>query len=268
MSDIHWEFDPPDILEVECDVLVLAGDVDVNGLQAAERALTLSAEVSAPVVLLAGNHEFYDTRPMDRTIEEMREAAARSDGRLTFLERDSAIVAGIRFVGCTLWSDFALAGEATAMAAREAAERQINDFNMITYRERLAFSTYYALAEFKLAKDFLRRELAKPSELPTVVVTHHAPSARSVHPRFAGDLLSGSFASDLDDLVAGSGAELWIHGHMHDSFDYLVGETRVLCNPRGYVRVPDGPAENTAFDPGLVVEVGAPAPAPGQGRVT
>jgi len=82
-----------------------------------------------------------------------------------------------------------------------------------------------------------------------VVVTHHAPAAASIAPRFVGKPLNAAFASRLDDLIENGRPSLWVHGHTHSSFDYRLGQTRVLCNPRGY------PGENPYFQPGLVVEV-------------
>ena len=102
----------------------------------------------------------------------------------------------------------------------------------------------------------LRAALAEPFDGPTVVITHHAPTLNSIHPRFAGSPLNGLFVTDAQDLVAASGARLWIHGHTHDSFDYQVQCTRVLCNPRGYVNW-SGKTENNAFDPALVIDVPA-----------
>ncbi len=85
-------------------------------------------------------------------------------------------------------------------------------------------------------------------------MTHHAPSPLSVHPRYAGSPLNAAFVSDLSRVAGGGRAALWIHGHTHDSFDYDLGGTRVVCNPRGYAK--DGVNENPRFDAGLVVEVG------------
>jgi len=252
LSDLHHEFGRVAMSTgVRCDVVVLGGDIHVGAHDVASHALQASQTFDAPVVLLAGNHEYYDRVPMDRTQDELREAAARSSGQLTFLERDVAEVAGVRFLGCTLWSDFGVLGD--AKLSRTMCELAINDFRLIRHREGVAFLPSHAAAEFELATEFLRRELATESTLPTVVVTHHAPSARSIHARFATDPVSGAFASDLDDLVEASGASLWIHGHMHDSFDYVIGQTRVVCNPRGY---PHGARfENSKFDPALVIEV-------------
>jgi Icc-related predicted phosphoesterase len=86
-----------------------------------------------------------------------------------------------------------------------------------------------------------------------VVVTHHAPSRSSIHPRFAGSLLNACFVSDLEALADGDKVRLWVHGHTHDSFDYQLNGTRVVCNPRGYAR--DGVNENARFDPDFCVEI-------------
>jgi Icc-related predicted phosphoesterase len=104
---------------------------------------------------------------------------------------------------------------------------------------------------------WLGQALATPHAGPTVVITHHAPSPRSIHPRFEESILNACFVSDLEHLLGQERVELWIHGHTHDSFDYRVNGTRVLCNPRGYAR--DGVNENASFNPGLTIEVPARA---------
>ena len=101
---------------------------------------------------------------------------------------------------------------------------------------------------------WLEQALGQPHTAgPTVVITHHAPTPKSIHPRFAGSLLNTNFVSDVQALIQARRPDLWIHGHTHDSFDYVVGATRVLCNARGYAR--DGVAENANFDPALTVAV-------------
>ena len=94
-----------------------------------------------------------------------------------------------------------------------------------------------------------------PSRIPgpTVVITHHAPSARSIHPRFHGSMLNASFVSNADHLAGGDRVQLWVHGHTHDSFDYHLNGTRVVCNPRGYSK--GGVIENSHFDPHFIVEL-------------
>lgn len=104
---------------------------------------------------------------------------------------------------------------------------------------------------FDASARWLDDELSRPFPGPTVVVTHHAPSPKSIHPRFAGSALNAAFVSDAEWLLRDRRARLWIHGHTHNSFDYEVEGTRVLCNPRGYAK--DGAIENPAFDPLLTV---------------
>jgi hypothetical protein len=108
-------------------------------------------------------------------------------------------------------------------------------------------------ALFDAAAAWLKGKLAEPCGAPTVVITHHAPARHSIHPRFADSLLSACFVSDAQALVAASGARLWIHGHTHDSFDYRLDGTRVVCNPRGYAK--DGANENPLFDAGFMIEI-------------
>jgi predicted phosphodiesterase len=120
------------------------------------------------------------------------------------------------------------------------------------------FSPTIARAEHMKSRAWLR--VAVPFEGRTVVVTHHGPHLNSVHPRYLGELLNAAFVSDLSPLV--EQADLWIHGHVHDSSDYHVGKCRVLTNPRGYARnrrTAESPEEleweNPTFDAQLVVDV-------------
>jgi predicted phosphodiesterase len=253
MSDVHIEFGELPVPTADADVAVLAGDVHV-GFAAAAWADALARQLDIPVVLIAGNHEHYNSLSQGRhlagIVDGLRKAAAASAGRVAFLERDAAVVAGIRFVGCTLWTDFELYGDPGKAMAQ--AEISMNDFRSIAYRPGVRFTARDACAEFVLGRQFLERELAKPFEGSTVVVTHHLPSLKSVAPRFANDGLNPAFASRLDALVERSGAALWIHGHSHDSADYTLGKTRVICNPRGYHDV----ELNPRFDPALTVEIG------------
>jgi len=99
--------------------------------------------------------------------------------------------------------------------------------------------------------NWLKQEVEKYRNQKLVIVTHHAPSMLSVPEHYKEEILSAAYASHLDEFVANSGAKLWIHGHTHTPFDYKIGDTRVICNPRGYC--PYEP--NEEFIPDLVVEV-------------
>lgn len=256
MSDVHLEFGPLDLEPAGEDVLVLAGDIGIS-TQGILWADAMSKKLGVPAVMIAGNHEFYRNREhADHTIAStqaaLREIAEDSGGRVTYLERTVAIIAGVRFVGATLWTDFALFKDAER--GMFAARSGMNDFRAIMLDAETRFTPRHAREIHAGSVAFLDAACAEQFEkvaVPTVVMTHHAPSAKSVHSVFEKDDCTPAYASHLDHLVEASGAALWVHGHMHHSDDYMIGATRVRTNPRGYSRY----QENPAFDPNLIVEV-------------
>ncbi len=177
------------------------------------------------------------------------------------MDQDSVGLFGVRFLGATLWTDFAFFGEEKKPAAMFEAQRYMNDYKCI--------QTSYVLPEYENSRSrlleprdtirmhesavaWLDQELEAGEPDKTVVVTHMAPHHQSIPPRHANDILTAAYASDLSHLMGKSA--LWVHGHMHDSLDYKVNGTRVLCNPRGY-QIRDGSMENERFEPGLVIEI-------------
>ena len=142
----------------------------------------------------------------------------------------------------------------------ENAEIRISDHRRIQNSDGKYFSASDALREHEQSRTWLKEELAKRYDGTTVVVTHHGPHPLSVHPRYAGDATNAAFVSDASDLLAR--ADLWLHGHVHDDFDYNVHGCRVVANPRGYPRnagscerVQDLVFENPNFQFALVIEV-------------
>lgn len=241
LSDLHLEFAPLDVDTGGCDLLVLAGDIDV-GVAGVKWAVGLGV----PAVYVAGNHEFYHHRA-PALIGELRAAAAGS--RVRVLERDRVDVDGVRILGATLWTDFALLGDPDASMIE--ARARMSDFCAITSSDRgAALAPIETVNWHRDSVAWLRAALAEPFAGPTVVVTHHAPSLESAPERYKRDPLSPAFNSHLDDLVADSGAALWIHGHTHHNVDYTIGATRVVANQRGY------PGEGVpGFDPSWVAEI-------------
>lgn len=259
LSDLHLSLAGMDVPDTDADVLILAGDI-----ARPDAACAWARQVRKPAIYVAGNHEFYGG-DLQGTLHELRRQCAASD--LHLLECDAWVFGGVRFLGATLWSDFRVfADDETRASAMAASSRLIRDFQRIsvdTQRSRL-FTPQDSQALFDRTAAWLDARLQQAFDGPTVVVTHHAPSPQSVHPRFEGSLLNGSFVSDLERLMGAERVRLWIHGHTHDSFDYTVRGTRVLCNPRGYVM--KGVVENAAFDAACVVAVPAgptPGPSPG-----
>jgi len=181
-----------------------------------------------PVVYVPGNHEYYNRR-IDTLDNELREYVAGN--QIHLLQNSQVVISGVRFLGCTLWTDFALFGSVGPSAL--LAQHGMNDYHVIGKGTR-AVKPSETLALHQESRAFLERTLAEPFDGPTVVVTHHAPSLKSIAPRYMDDSLTPCFASDLEALVASSGAVYWIHGHVHDSVDYVLGDTRVIANPKGY----------------------------------
>jgi DNA repair exonuclease SbcCD nuclease subunit len=250
LSDLHLSVQGMPQPPTDADVVVLAGD-----LGRPPRAMEWARAYEQPVVFVAGNHEFYGS-DLASTHAALREHARGTSVRV--LEREAWVheESGVRFLGCTLWSDyrlFASIDERTAALAQAAG--LVRDFTHIKvaadFDERFTPALSQSLFDASVA--WLESQFATPHDGPTVVVTHFAPSRGSVAARFAGSPLNACFVSDLDARIERWRPALWLHGHVHDSFDYRLGATRVVANPRGYA--PKGEIENRAFDPGLVLDV-------------
>ncbi|GAB4361794.1 MAG: metallophosphoesterase family protein [Kiloniellaceae bacterium] len=249
MSDLHLEFAPYDpVFESDVDLVVLAGDIHRPGVMAVEWA----ANLGVPSVLVMGNHEAYGS---DLAAERQRMRDAASDTACTMLENEAHVFRKgdrqLRVLGATLWTDFALLGNGPRdlITAKEMGKKQLNDFRMIRKDDR-RLSPEDTITMHEESLDFLRRTLTEPFEGDTLIVTHHAPTPYSSPQQYIGGELSPCFASNLDDFVAASGANLWVHGHTHSNADMTLGRTRLVTRQRGY------PGEPTfaAFEP-LIVDI-------------
>ena len=269
MSDLHveltkgWDL-PGGDARPDFDVLVMAGDL----IPRAERGVRWLIErvTDRPVIYVAGNHEYYGG-DIDLTIEKARSAAKGTN--VHFLEHDSVQIGEVTFAGATTWTDFALFGDPQrAMAV--AAER-MRDFRKIRigrYAKRLRPA--YALAQHMRARAFFEKEMRRTRPGKLVVISHHAPHPGTglalSNPRRPDELLGAAYRSDLTALMRpaaddGRGAlipaDLWIHGHTHESEDRVIGATRVISNAKGYGPWPPQLRgwDNKGFDPNLVVEI-------------
>jgi Icc-related predicted phosphoesterase len=268
LSDLHLEFAPFEpAADLVFDVVILAGDID----SPARWAIRWAKErfPGKPVIYLPGNHEYYDGH-LDTTLAQARSAAEGSHVHL--LDGDELVIDGVRFLGATLWTDFALAIEAPegrvsdVPRAMKQATSVLNDYALIRTVDETAepgslrdqqgrkLQATDTLRIHQIQRAWLQAKLAEPFDGRTVVVTHHAPHRGSLSARYVDDWVSGAFVSELPDVFFDVPV-LWVHGHTHQSFDYRVRACRVVCNPRGYVRRMSGRIENQAFDPGLIVEV-------------
>ncbi len=253
-SDQHFEIygTPREFAVPQADIFVCAGDLM---REPAKAMRWLDTMLPIPTVYVAGNHEYY--RGIYTTWRDEAVAETSLHPKIHYIENTVAEVFGIRFIGCTLWTDYALYGADTVDQAKWNAATRMNDFQMIAYASDSAGRSWknVRLTPNQLAiihsgsKKFLEQELAKPFSGSTVVVTHHAPHTGSIHLRYADDPVTPAFVSDLSGLIERHQPDLWVHGHVHSCFDYHVGRTRIVANPQGYA------GENPGFDPGLIIEL-------------
>lgn len=243
LSDLHIEFESFNPTLINTDAIILAGDIHV-GKKGVGWALTNFP--NKPVIYILGNHEYYG-KAFQKHIDDLKQLTQGTNIHL--LENDSFILDNVKFLGCTLWTDFKLFGD--PRIAGYQATRTMTDYRKIRvnpqYRKLRSLDT--SIIHSKSLR-WLEEELKNTRDSKVVVITHHAPSKRSIPESRQDDILSAAYASHLDRFVEDSCAVLWIHGHIHTQQDYLIGSTRVICNPRGY---PDG--RNNKFIPDLVIEL-------------
>lgn len=273
MSDLHLEFGGMKIQnDQNDDLLILSGDIVVGSLFREERReelapkekrhlgwfesfLSEASEKFKTIIMIPGNHEYY-TGDISRENDTLRDYLKKYQN-IHFLHNESLVVSGIRFIGTPLWTDFNKGNPISMMKIVD----MMNDYHLIYDEESvlLGKQTSMKLNPQRIL-EIHRESVATIAEIydncteaSVVVVGHHAPSRRSIHPMYANDIHGNSaYASDLDTFIEERDRiKLWTHGHTHHSFDYNIGTTRVLCNPRGY----DGYELNRDFDPNLTVEV-------------
>jgi predicted phosphodiesterase len=264
-SDLHLEFAPCEFSgRVRsgdlAELVLLAGDIDVK-----RRGPHWAASMfSQPVAMIGGNHEPYGDSLYASVAANRKNAQASSEGRsnrVHFLEREvweANSIGGtpFRIIAATLWTDFEIFGRARQNEMMATALRDSNDFRRIRvlddfYRETRRFDPNDALRLHRETRSFLEIALGKQFDGVTIVMTHHAPSLKSISTDFASDPLAAAYASNLEDLIERTRPDLWVHGHLHTSSDYRIGTTRVVCNPRGY-----HPSDlNPGFDRELAVEI-------------
>ncbi|MCJ0878009.1 metallophosphoesterase [Pseudomonas sp. JI-2] len=240
LSDLHIEFAPFTPKVSDADVVILAGDIDLGtkGIEWARQ------EFNCQVLYVPGNHEYYRGH-LTKTLQAMRDAG---DERIHILDRDEVMISGVRFVGATMWTDFAATGNSRLAAL--SAQQELSDFREIRTENYRRIQPTDLIEQAKKTHDWLRGKLSEPHNGPTVVITHHAPTLRSLEENpHAGTVLDAAFANDWEHLIGGDRVALWIHGHTHTSVDFELNGTRIISNQRGY------PQEETGFQPFLVIDL-------------
>jgi hypothetical protein len=198
-----------------------------------------------------GNHEFYNGK-FYAGIEYMREECAKYPN-VYMLEQDTKIIDDVVFVGGTLWTNMNKRDPLTM----HAIEGMMNDFRIIRNdaRNYACMSALDVAIRHDKTLAYIEHMVHVHKNKKCVVVGHHSPSFQSCHPTYANEhLMNGGYHSDLSEFIMDHPQiVLWTHGHTHHPFDYTIGETRVVCNPRGYEN--DGYSERTGWNPNIVLEV-------------
>ena len=261
-SDIHLEFGSISLENDGADVLILSGDIlvandlkerDVYDIKsAADRSNkfhTFFQEACARfpnVIYVMGNHEHYHG-DFKFTLESLRNNLGYLSN-LHILEKQCVTLGDVTFIGGTLWTDMNKGDALTLYHIKS----MMNDFRIVNNSNREVhfkdtegkFHTRVArlcpedvLEEHDKMKEFIRQTIEGKFNDKFVVVGHHAPSKQSTKPRYQNDtLMNGGYSSDLSEFILDHPQiKVWTHGHTHDKFDYMIGTTRVICNPRGYI---------------------------------
>lgn len=283
LSDLHFEFFRPENqhlgkiqIHPQADVIILAGDID-RSLYSLKRASDLAQEAGKPVIWTAGNHEFYSCELQDTlNVFHSEKAKFEQHGVYVLLDGQYHDIANVRFIGGILWTNFMLYNNTIRMPKQDIAieigQNSLNDFRVIQNGKE----TFTARDSLELhKKDYvgIQSSLALPFDGKKVVVTHHGPHKESVHAKYrppfyvlnspsfmpgenSNWMLNPAFSSHLPELV--KQADLWVHGHTHESLDYMAEGCHVVANPRGYPLGSDGVNvrwENPAYNPQKLVTV-------------
>lgn len=257
-SDIHIEFWKPHKIQRILGMVVpplptdretvalIAGDLGLAHRQEPWlKALGVLAEQFLAVVYVEGNHFYYHNDFFGR-IHEL-ESEVSLPNNVYFLENESVEINGVVFIGATLWTDF----QGKDFFKMQYARKNMNDFEVIRKPSGSRLLPEDTVDKFHESKTFIFNALRNAGGKRTVVVTHHGISPLSIHERFRGDSLNCAYMTDLSNEIIDYGPDLWVHGHTHNSFDYMLGNTRVVVNPYGYKDVEANPRYNKK----LVIEL-------------
>lgn len=259
-SDIHLEFGPIELENTDnADVLILSGDICVakdlphsdskKGVIARD-FFRMCALRFPHVIYVMGNHEHYNG-DFAKSAKIIKDELAQY-ANVHLLDKEIKVIGDVLFIGGTLWTDMNKEDGITLYHMKT----MMNDFMCVNNGNR---TTYYrdedgnshtrvarftpddAVEDHKLMLDYLKLMVPGDKDQKVVVVGHHAPSKVSTHPKYVKEeIMNGGYSSDLSEFILDRPQiKLWTHGHTHEEFDYMIGSTRIVCNPRGYINYED-----------------------------
>ena len=225
-SDIHNEFETYVPKQAETDIVVLAGDIHTKN-----RGIAWASEkFDVPVLYVLGNHEAYG-KTIPKYVAEIKKLAEGTN--VTVLEKDMVTINGVNFFGCTLWTDFEIL--ANPRIAGYECQQVMTDYKKIKKLPNYSKIRSMDTALFhKLSLIWLGEQLSAHRGENNVVISHHGPSIQSSPLHKQTDITTSAYVSNLEGFINEHDISLWIHGHLHNSSNYDIGQTRVVCNPKGY----------------------------------
>lgn len=237
VSDIHYEFFN-DITKMKEVIPLMPNDKETNLIicgdicmqKDLERVLKYLSKRFKNVIFVCGNHDYWGSTIIN-TVRFCKNLQTKFNN-VHFLENECINIDGWNIAGCTLWADFKLFN--TQKTSGELAEYYVNDYRRIRKHNganRLLYTD--TLKEFNNSVEFLKT-LADKDNL--IIVTHHACSDKSVKIEYIQNALSPAYVSNLEDLIKELKPKYWLHGHLHNSSHYLIGDTEVISNPFGYYK--------------------------------
>lgn len=259
ISDLHLEFGKSvNIPKTDADVLILAGDICLaKTFKSGERNESNIAyyrffdsihDKFKNIIYIAGNHEHYKST-FQKTTKLLKKGLAEYKN-VHVLDNEDIVIDGVKFIGSTLWANVNTESPLVCNKLRFA----MNDFNLIKYKEKENYrklNIYDMAREHKVSSLYLENAIIPASlkKQDCVVITHHAPSFKSIHEKYNSEHdLNTLYATDMEYIMS-ENVKLWCHGHTHTAFDYKIKDTRIVCNPHGY------PGENKEVNFNMVMEI-------------
>lgn len=235
-SDLHSEFwgnkNPhrilntivPEMPEDNETVLVVAGDLGLSKYDLWIQILGMLSSRFKAVIFVFGNHFYYNNNVFDEEFEI-------EDDLVYLLEDSHVTIDGVNFVGATLWTDFNNKNSLDMYMAQQ----HMNDYHIIKNLDNTVLTPEQTYNRFKISKKYIFDFLKAHKDEKNIVVTHHGCSYKSIDQGYVNDVLNYAYITDLSEEILDTKPLLWIHGHIHASSDYMIGDTRVICNPYGYL---------------------------------
>lgn len=243
VSDLHHEFGISDLSFENADLVIFAGDTNL-GVKGIDWIKTKIKNI--PVIYILGNHEYYKGS-YPKTLNKITDAAEGSN--IHVLENRAIQFADITFHGTTLWTDFQLYGNPRTNGS--ICQSKMNDYKMI--RRDPSYSKLRSIDTFNIhmtSIKWLEGSIKLSKTEKNIIITHHAPSIKSIPIKFKDDIVSSAYASNLESMIEKYQPDFWIHGHIHEPIEYKIGKTNIICNPHGYIDEP-----YNGFNKELIIEI-------------